>query len=414
VGVKSRRRGAGALLRRPKWVAAGAGVLVVVLAAGAWGVTRSGGTAAAATSRVVTISAGTLEQTVSSTGTIAPAQKADLSFGVAGTVTSVAAKVGKKVKKGQTLARIDTAALERAVTTAQANRDAAAVALSSVQASGASSTQVSSAQAQLLEAKDRLAAAREDLAAGALTSPITGTVASVALDVGDRVTAGSGSGGTSPSAAGSSSSSSSSSSSAQVVVIATDAWVVDASVGSADLAQIKKGQQARITPTGAGQAVFGTVSSVGIVAASSSGGSATFPVQIKVTGDPAGLYAGGTAAVSLVVRQLQDVLTVPTQALSTSGTDTVVTKVVDGKDVTTPVRVGTSYGPSTQVLSGLVAGDQVRLTDLRAATGTGTNRRTGTGAGGTGGAFPGGAGGFPGGGAFVGGPTGTGGLGGAR
>ena len=329
MGDKSRRQGS-ALLRRPlthkpKWVAAGAAALVVVLSAGAWGVTRSDGTTATPSSRVVTIAAGAIEQTVSSTGTIAPAQKADLNFAVAGEVTSVAAKVGQKVKKGQTLAKIDTDALSRAVTTAKANRDAAAEALASVEAAGASATQIASAQAQLVTAKDRLAAARDDLEAGTLTAPFTGTVATVALDVGDRVGASGG---------GSSAGGSGSSSAAQVVVIATDAWVVDASVGSADLAQIKKGQQVRITQSGATQAVFGTVGSVGIVAASTSGGSATFPVQVKVTGDPDGLYAGGTAALSIVVKSLQDVLTVPTQALRTSGTDTVVTKIVDGKEVT--------------------------------------------------------------------------------
>lgn len=356
--------------------------LVVALSAGAWGLTRDGATAAGPGSRVVTLAAGAIEAVVSSTGTINPAKQADLSFAVPGTVTKVAAKVGKKVTKGQALAKIDDAALARTVTTARANRDAAAEALDSVETSGGSDTQVASAQAQLATARDRLAAAEDDQAAATLTSPITGTVATVNLDVGDRVTASGGSGG---------GSGGSSSSGTQIVVVGTDSWVVDASVSNADLVQIATGQQARITPSGATTQVFGTVSSVGIVASSTSGGSATFPVQIKVTGNPTGLYAGATAAVNIVVKTAQDVLTVPTQALRTSGTDTVVTKVVDGKEVVSTVEVGTSYGASTQVLSGLVAGDQVTVTDLRtpAGGGTGTTRRNGQN-GGAGGGFGGG------------------------
>jgi hypothetical protein len=139
---------------------------------------------------------------------------------------------------------------------------------------------------------------------------------------------------------------------------------------------------------------------VGILAASTSVGPATFPVEIAVTGNPPGLYAGGTASVAIVTRQVPDVLTVPTLALRTSGGRTVVTLVRNGTDVTTPVTVGTAYGPSTQVLGGLSPGDQVVVTLPRAGaarSGNGTGRTTGRpgqlGAGFTGGGFTGGRGG---------------------
>ena len=146
-----------------------------------------------------------------------------------------------------------------------------------------------------------------------------------------------------------------------MVVISTSSWVVDASVGSADLASLKKGLQAEITPTGSATKVFGTVASVGIVASSSSG-TAAFPVTIAVTGSPAGLYAGGTSSVAIIVKQVADVLTVPTLALHTSGDQTVVQQIKDGKQVSTPVTVGTAYGATTQILSGLASGDQVVVT----------------------------------------------------
>jgi multidrug efflux pump subunit AcrA (membrane-fusion protein) len=193
------------------------------------------------------------------------------------------------------------------------------------------------------------------------------------------------------------------------VVISTTSWVVSASVGSADLPQLKKGQQAEITPSGSTTKVFGTVKSVGIIA-SSSGGSASFPVTIAVTGSPKGLYAGGAVDVAIIVKQVENLLSVPTNAVHTEGGKTVVHQMKDGAQVSTPVKVGTVYGAVTQILSGLKAGDKVVGTSFRPGGGRpsgGTGTRQG---GGTGGGFPGG--GFPGGGGFDGPPPGMGGAGG--
>jgi hypothetical protein len=95
----------------------------------------------------------------------------------------------------------------------------------------------------------------------------------------------------------------------QVVVIATNAWLVNATVGAADLAKLKNGMQVTITPTGATQPIFGTVSTVGVIG-TTSGGTSTFPVTIAVTGSPTGVYAGTTASVVITVKQVPDVLTV--------------------------------------------------------------------------------------------------------
>jgi hypothetical protein len=186
-------------------------------------------------------------------------------------------------------------------------------------------------------------------------------------------------------------------------VISTSAYVVDASVGSSDLASLKKGLQAQITPTGTNQTLYGTVSAVGLVAessgstsGSSSSGSATFPVTIAVTGDVTGVYAGSNADVSIIVKQVPNVLTVPTAAVHASAGKTTVTVSRSGKQVVTPVTIGEVYGAQTEITTGLHAGEQVVVTTLRLPTGTGgtgTQNRFG-------GGFPrGGAGGFvPGGG----------------
>jgi len=177
--------------------------------------------------------------------------------------------------------------------------------------------------------------------------------------------------------------------------------VVEASVGSEDLPQLKKGMQAEITPTGSTTKVFGTVKTVGIVASSSSGGSASFPVTIAVTGSPKGLYAGGAATVSIIVKQVDNVLTVPTSAVHTENGKTVVHQMVSGAQVSTAVTVGTTYGAVTQILTGLKTGDKVVGTTFRTGGnnptgGTRTRQGGGTGGGGFGGGgFGGGFGGPP-------------------
>lgn len=368
-------------------------LLVLVGGAAAWATTRRQPAADPVPPTQVAATLATMRQTVSATGTIAPQTQANLSFVAAGTVNAVKASVGDVVQTGQPLATVDPTDLQNAVTVAQANVNTAQAQLDQAQASGtASTTQLASATAQLSSAQARLTSARQDLKNAVLASPITGTVAAVNLTVGTRVSASSGGttvGGVAGGSGGSASASGSSAA-AQVVVITTDAWIVNASVGTADLARVKKGLQAEITPTGARDKVFGTVSSVGVIA-TASGGTATFPVTIAVTGVPTGLYAGGTADVAIVVRAVPDVLTVPTAAIHTEQGRTVVHQVHAGQQVSTPVTIGEVYGNTTQITGGLNEGDQVvvesRTSPSGGVPGSGTRTR---GTGGSSGA-PGGA-----------------------
>jgi multidrug efflux pump subunit AcrA (membrane-fusion protein) len=254
--------------------------------------------------------------------------------------------------------------------------------------------QIASTQAQLVDVQGTLTDAQTALTAASMTSPITGTVAQVNIAMGNKLgsTASTGAG-SSGAASSSSSGSSSSTSTAKIAVISTTSWMVQASVGSvgsADVPRLTKGMQAEITPTGSATKIFGAVKSIGIVASSSSSGSATFPVTISVTGSPKGLNAGGAANVSIIVKQNENLLTVPTNAVHTESGMTVVHQIINGAQVSTTVKVGTTCGPVTQILSGLKAGDQVVGTAFRAGGAGGTRSRTsgGTGDGGYGGGGP--------------------------
>ncbi len=424
-------------------LAAAVGVVVTLVA-------TSGGSSSAplsVTTQRVTVSTGTMRQTVAASGTIQPAQQANLQFGVSGQVTAVYVSAGQKVTKGQVLARIDPTALQDDVNAAQATLSADQAKLSTDQSDAASASQIDSDQAAVTAATSQLSTAQTNLADANLTSTFSGTVASVNLTTGEEVSGSSGSGasgsggtgsssstssglsglGAAASALGSSSSASSSSSSSgssnDIVVVSTGAFTVNTTVDDTEVGQIQAGDQAVITPSGSSTPVYGTVSSIGLIAASSSASVASFPVTIAVTGSPSGLYAGSSATVSIIVKQLYNVVEVPTGAVSFTNGQSTVTKVVGGSQVSQPVTTGISTGGETQITSGVKAGDVVidRVVRFNASTGSGRNilgggtGRTGTGTGaagggGGGGFFGGGGGGGLGGGGFRGGAgSGTGG-----
>jgi hypothetical protein len=213
-------------------------------------------------------------------------------------------------------------------------------------------------------------------------STIDGTVVTVGLKVGDRVSTGS-SGGN-----GNSNGGSTDTSSTQFTVVSTNTFVVDAKISSADVEQVKQGMAAEVTATGATEAVAGTVQTVGLVASADDSGAATFPVTIAVTGEQKDIYAGSSATVSIVVEERENVLTVPAMALHTEGDTTYVNKMVNGKAVRTDVKVGATFGPQTEIVSGLEENDQVEVS-VAAPTGGGGGNQNGTG----GNVFPGGGGG---------------------
>ena len=375
-------------------------VAVIALATGGWAYAHSSSTTTTATTTTTLVPAttSTLSQTVITTGTIEPAVEALLSFPVSGTVTAVSATVGQPVAQGAVLATVDPTDLQSAVNVASTTVAAAQQQVITA-ATGTAAAQ-SSATALLTAAQSKLATAQQTLAGATLSSPIAGTVASVSLTVGTQVRTGTssttagattvapkagaatGTGATTTGAA---------TSSAQIVVISTASWIVNATVSGSDLAQIKPGLQVEVTPTGASAPVFGTVSTVGIVASTTSGNTATFPVTIALTGTPTGLYAGGSAAVTVYVKLIQNALTVPTGAVQTDHGQTVVQKSVDGQVATQPVTTGLVSGPLTQITAGLSDGDQVVLTG-RAGGGFGGTGGTGGTGGGRGGGGTGGAG----------------------
>ena len=75
---------------------------------------------------------------------------------------------------------------------------------------------------------------------------------------------------------------------------------------------------------------------------------------------------------SITVGQVDGVLTVPSSAIKTVGSQSSVQVLTNGVPTTTAVTVGAIGNDLTQILSGVTAGQQVVIADLSAALPTAT------------------------------------------
>jgi len=233
------------------------------------------------------------------------------------------------------------------------------------------------------------------LAGTVLTASISGTVTAVNGTVGETVSGGSSSAAASnSSAAGAASSSSSSSSSGFVTIDNLKDLEVVAGFAEADATKIAVGQPATVTlaalPSTEVAGVVTAISPTSVVTSNV----VTYDETIALKDPPATVLDGMTADVSVVVETAASVLEVPSAAVTTTGLSSTVTILKNGKDVTTRVTVGLVGNSTTQILSGVTAGEKlVEPTATISSSGTtGSTSPTRV--------FGGGGGGFAGGGGF--------------
>jgi multidrug efflux pump subunit AcrA (membrane-fusion protein) len=175
---------------------------------------------------------------------------------------------------------------------------------------------------------------------------------------------------------------------------------VVAGYAEADIAKITVGQSATITlPALTSTDVTGTVSAVAATSTVVSN-VVTYDVTIALDSPPATVKVGMTADVSVVVQTATDVLELPSAAITTTGPLSTVTVLTNGVKKVTTVTTGLVGDSTTQIDSGVKAGQVVvePVASVAASTtGTGTTGLGGLTGGGLGGGGFGG-GGFGGGG----------------
>jgi len=382
-------------LRRPS--AAVNAALGLVLVAGAYWAYEivsgpDAGTAASASVRTVEVQQGTVTASVTADGSLASAESASASFVTGGTVTSISARVGDKVKKGQVLAKVDPAEAKRTRAAAEADLDAARDAVTRAEDAG---TDTSSAENEVTQGELAVDEAEAAVTGTVLRAPMAGTVVAVNGTLGSSSSGTSSSGSSSgggPSADGSSSSSSlsSSTSSGFIDLANLSKLQVTAAFAEADATSLKDGQAATIT----WNALSGTTQTGKVVAidpqATTANNVVTYGVTLSLDKVPTGAKPGQTVSVSVVTGEVADAVYVNAAAVTTVGNRHTVTVLAGGVQEIRAVEIGLEGDQATQITSGLTAGEQVVITTASSTTGSGT-------------------GGFPGGGGLQGGLTGGGG-----
>ena len=293
----------------------------------------------------------TLEKSVTASGTLTPLVNETVDFEGSGTVLTVDVAEGQAVTAGQQLATIDTLTLNAELLDAKATLASAQARLADSKSGSSGSTadkaQVAADAAAVEVAQAGVASAQAALDGATLLAPVTGTITSIGVEVGDTVgSTGNGNGANGDTTA------------SAFTIVGTDSWRVDATVGEADVALIAAGDAVHLT-TDDGTVLEGTVSEVGMLPSTDSG-AAEYPVTIAVDGTAEGLFDGVAVDVEIVYESRDEVLTVPSAAVTTAdGASTVTLIGADGTRTTTPVEVGETVGDLTEILSGLAEGDEV-------------------------------------------------------
>jgi multidrug efflux pump subunit AcrA (membrane-fusion protein) len=264
-------------------------------------------------------------------------------------------------------------------------------------ASGGSSVSLPTAEANLREAELSVKSARQEVRETTLRAPISGTMASIAGAVGETVSGGSAGGGTSEASAGAAPGGESTGSGSAFMVIAQlHRLKMEVSFSESDIGKVRKGQTATVAiDSMEGTELSGEVTKLSVLPSEGSSSVVEYPATILLSQSAKGLRAGMSASAEVVVEQVKNAITVPSEAISAMGGKS-VTVEEDGKEVTKTITTGLEGDETTEVVSGLKAGETLVLPEVTVATASssgGTESTEGV----TSGAFPGGAGGFTGG-----------------
>ena len=330
--------------------------------------------------RVVAAAAREITQSITATGSIMPRSEALVGADVAGLlVEELYFDVGDVVKKGDRLARLDRSNLElqmaqldaqgaqndanlasaqsqtvdaeiaikqakeqldrvlplvKSGVASKAQRDNAQNALDSAKARFTSSQQaalVVQSQKAVLEAQRKQTALQ--LTKTELRSPVDGLVLARSAAIGQVV---SGAGG-------------------PLFTVATDrAFELAAEVSEADLARLQQGMDVNVTLPGRDAAIAGTIRTVSPQVDSKS---RLGTVKVTLPMD-AGLRNGSFAS-GVIVLERKRTVAIPSAAILYKGREPFVQKVVDGKVISTSVKLGLRDNEFVGIIMGLVEGDVV-------------------------------------------------------
>lgn len=284
-------------------------------------------------------------------GDLRPEREAVLRAQLGGSVLEVRFKEGQSVKQGAVMGRIEARTLEdtrrsieSAVRSAETQLQVAEAEMKRTQqlvTAGAlaarevdlSRNTVTSAEAQLADARARLVTAGKQLDDAIVRAPISGVVAQRLVNTGDIVTAGA----------------------ELFTIVDPSSMRLEASVPSESLPELRIGAPVSFAVRGYEQRFEGRIDRI---APQTDAATRQLPIYVTIP-NTSGRLIGGLFAEGRVVTASASGVVVPANAINVSGDEPWVARVVDNKVERVTVKLGLR-DPRTeriQVLSGLNAGD---------------------------------------------------------
>jgi RND family efflux transporter MFP subunit len=284
-------------------------------------------------------------------GEIRAEREATVRAEIGGSMTQVTVEEGQAVRRGDLLGRIETRTLDdvrqSATSSLRSAENQVAVARREMERTemlvkaGALAAReldvarnnVTAAEAQVADAKSRLASAERQLGDTVLRAPITGVVSSRAVNAGDVVSIGT----------------------ELFTIIDPSSMRLEASVPSDDLSRLKVGATVEFSVRGYDQRFEGRIQRI---APQADATTRQVPIYVSIP-NVGGRLVGGLFAEGRVVTERAEGLVVPANAVNTSDATPWVLRVTNGRTERVDVMLGLR-DPRTeriQVASGLTEGD---------------------------------------------------------
>ncbi len=347
--------------------------------------------------RMEEVGLGDIVRTVSAPGSIEPQTNVQISSQVSARVLAIPFREGEQVKAGDVVIRLDPQDLVAILESAKAGLRGQEARLGGSEArlinarleferlrslfetGDVTKSELDVAEANYLQAQSdkkalehgieqaqaQIDQAEQDLANTTIVSPIDGVITSLNAEVGETVIVGT------------------TNNPGSVIMEIADLsnMLLRAAVDEANIAPVQVGQEATVYINAYTDREYrGTVRRIGLKRQVSSDGTGTFEVEIGLElAEGETLFSGLSASTDIEVERVFDSIRVPTQAVLDRRVDDlpfevrttndlvdtnktfarVVYRVVDGKTVVTPVRVGASDLTGSQILEGLEEGDRI-------------------------------------------------------
>lgn len=290
--------------------------------------------------KVTTAAITTLENTSPLTGRLEPVEEVTIVPKASGEITAVNIELGQKVSKGAVLFTIDNTLTATTYNQAKVSLSDAQTNLSRIETlykeGAVSQQQYEQAKTAYTIARESYTAASDGMSNYVVTSPISGYVTSVSVDVGGLASPG-----------------------VPAATIANiDKLEIDTSISESIINKIKVGDKVNVVVSSVSDTPFtGTVTALSPAPAT---GSLTYPMKVTLDNETAAVKPGMFAEVVITSDKVDGVIALPSKAVLIKSGKTVVATIEGGKKVVfKDVVVGVDNGTLTEIKSGVKAGDTV-------------------------------------------------------